>query len=793
MLRTAVPILALALALCAVAGDCPDSHAAKMEPSPSVPLKAHPFNLKQVRLLDGPFKAAMELDRRYLHELESDRLLHMFRVHAGLPSSAEPLGGWEKPDCELRGHTLGHYLSACALMVSATGDEELKAKADAIVAELAKCQAALGDSGYLSAFPESWFDRAEACQPVWAPYYTLHKICAGLLDMHVHCDNQQALDVLKGIARWIKGRTDRLDEGQMQRMLDTTEQGGMNDVLANLYAVTGDADHLALARRFNQRSYNDPLAQGQDKLEGQHVNSFIPNVIGTARQYELTGNQRDRTIAEYFWNQVVGARCYCTGGTSNHEHWRTDPHKLATELGPTTQETCCTYNMLKLTRHLFCWTADPRYADYDERALWNGILATQNPDDGMAMYYVPLASGFWKVFSTPRHSFWCCTGTGMENHAKYGDSIYFHDKDALLVNLLIASEVDWKEMGVKIRQETNFPEQQGTTLIVGAKRPVEFTLRVRVPWWATRGVQARLNGKPLPCDAKPSTYLSIRRTWTNADRVEIDMPMDLYAWPMPDDKTLMAFMVGPLVLAGELGTEGLTPQVFHGQQPGNRGGPVPTPWFLVDSDDLTTWIKPVEGNPLTFRTQNAGQPDAGQPDDVTLTPFYRLFGQRYAVYWHVYRRGGPEHQQMLAREEARARRLQRIVDECKIGDRQSEQAHALKHDRSQSSPFGGRVWRHAHNGWFSYELKVLPDEPMTLACTYWGDDAGQRTFDVLVEGQKIATQTLNRDKPGEFFEVEYRIPEELTRGKEKVTVRFQAHPDNTAGGVFGCAMLKAAQ
>ena len=431
-----------ALVVSAVVALLCSSHAARaQEPLEhvKVELKAKPFDIKHVRLLDGPFKQAMNRTRKYLHEIDSDRLLHTWRLNAGLPSKAAPLGGWEKPSCELRGHTMGHYLSACALMYASTGDRKLKAKADAIVAELARCQKALGESGYLSAFPESFVERAEKCRRVWAPFYTLHKVFAGLQDMYVHCGNEQALEVVEKMAGWLKGRLDKMDRAAMQRMLNSTEQGGMNETLANLYSITGKKDYLSMARRFDQDRYVEPLAKAQDRLKGEHVNSFVPNMIGTARQHELTGSARDRRIVEYFWNQVTGARSYCTGGTSNHEHWRSDPHKLADQLSDCTQETCCTYNMLKLTRHLLCWHGLAKYGDYYERALWNSILATQNPQSGMMMYFVPLAPGRWKMYNVPNDAFWCCTGTGLENHAKYGDSIYFHDDDSLLVSQFIAS------------------------------------------------------------------------------------------------------------------------------------------------------------------------------------------------------------------------------------------------------------------------------------------------------------------------------------------------------------------
>jgi len=764
-------------------------------------LRARPFPLKQVRLLDGPFADATERDRRYLHELESDRLLYMFRENAGLPAPGEPMGGWER--LEVRGHTLGHYLSACALVYASTGDEKLKAKADSIVTELAKCQTALGQSGYLSAFPESFIDRVETLKPVWAPYYTLHKIMAGLLDMYVHCENEEALQILEKMAAWCKSRCDKLSDDQMQAMLNRTEQGGMNEVLANLYAVTGAPDHLALSRRFVQNTYNDPLAEGRDELKGQHVNSFIPNMIGTARQYEMAGTQRDHDIAHFFWHQVTGKRCYSTGGTSNYEHWRTDPNVLSTELSPDSQESCCTYNMLKLTRHLFMWHPEAVYADYYERALYNSILSTQDPETGMMMYFVALNPGHWKVFNTPRDSFWCCTGTGMENHAKYGDSIYFHDDEGLYVNLFIASVLSWPEKGLRIEQQTEFPESDRTRLTFHCDEPVELTLRIRFPYWVKRlpedwevvhcvkgGPPESLleEGGPIPIPGVSPGYLTFRRRWQDGEHVEVRLPMSLHLDRMPDDPTLATIMYGPLVLAGELGTEKLSREMFYakGQRDYDNGPSIEVPIFVTRDDDPEAWIEPVPDRPLAFRTVGVGR-----PEDVTLVPYHMLFGQRYSVYWRIVREGSPEHQEMVAEQEARRARLARTVDAVEIGVRASERAHALEGENTQAGFHQGHMWRHATDGgWLSYTLAVLPDAPVSLSCTYWGSDTGPRTFDILVDGRKIATQTLNRDKPNEFFDVEYPIPPELTRGRKQVTVKFQAHPGNFVGGVFGCAIVK---
>jgi DUF1680 family protein len=591
-----------------------------------------PFSLTDVRLGPGPFRDAFEINRRTLDSLAQDRLLHTFRLNAGLPSSAEPLGGWEKPDCELRGHFAGgHYLSALALLYAATSDDAYKRKANTMVTELAKCQKALG-SGYLSAFPEEFFDRLRAGVKVWAPYYTFHKIMAGHLHAFEHCGNAQALEVALGMAAWVRNWTKGLSDAHMDRVL-LIEFGGMNDVLAELYAITGKEEYLDLARRFDHRALFDPLAARRDELQGLHVNTQIPKVIGAARRYELTGEHRYRDIAEFFWQQVTNERSYCTGGTSNGESWNTPPGVLAKELSATSSECCCSYNMLKLTRQLFTWTGDPRAADYYERTLFNNRLGTQNPEDGTLMYYVPLASGFWKLYGPPLGAFWCCTGTGAEEFAKAADSIYFHDDSSLFVNLFVASEVQWKEKGFRLRQETGFPEQEATEFTVTADRPVEITLRLRIPWWATRGGSVAVNGTPLAAFASPSSYLTLTRTWKTGDRVLLRLPMNVYVHPMPDDASLQAVMYGPLVLAGRLGTEGLTKEMMYGEVPWEVPGKgLPTPEIVASR--AAPWVERVPGERLAFRT-------VGQSPSVSLVPLYRVFGERYAVYWNVRTRSLP--------------------------------------------------------------------------------------------------------------------------------------------------------
>ncbi len=598
---------------------------------------AIPFPLEQVRLLDGPFLDAAKINQRYLRSLPEDRLVHNFRVTAGLPSSAEPLGGWEAPNVELRGHFTGHYLSACGLLYASMGDEELKAKGDAIVADLAKCQAT-NPSGYLSAFPEEFFDRLSEGKGVWAPFYTLHKIMAGNLDMYMHCHNAQALANAEGMARWIGHWLNGISDDHMQRIL-RTEHGGTEEALFNLGAITGNRDYFRMARRFEQPSFFGPLAGHRDELKGLHVNTHIPKVISAARRYELTADPYYHEVAKYFWDEVTEERSYATGGTSNGEGWNTDPGNLSTELSGSSEECCCGYNMLKLTRHNYQWTADPRYMDYYERTLFNSRLGTQDPD-GMKMYYLPLQAGLYKYFGSAYNSFWCCTGTGAEEFAKFSDSIYFHNDDSVFVNLFIASEARWAEKGLTIRQDTRFPEQEGTSITINAKQATDASLNIRIPSWASDGGSVEVNGKPLSVFSSPGSYLKITRTWTDGDRVEVKLPMRLHSEALLGDATRQAAMYGPIVLAGRLGTANLTKEMQYdvdhgptrlGPSFGRQGASVPTAEITVKSPDQIAsagWLQAVDGHALTFQT-------VGQQTPTTLIPLYKILGERYAVYWKV--------------------------------------------------------------------------------------------------------------------------------------------------------------
>lgn len=600
--------------------------------------KSKPFSMTEVRLLPSFWKDTAELNRSWLYSLPNERLAYNFRVTAAIPTDADPLGGWEAPDCELRGHYVGHYLSSCALMHASTGDSFIKAKADELVSMLAECQA---KDGYLGAYPTTFYDRLRNHQRVWAPFYTYHKIMAGLIDMYQHTGNKQALDMALRMAAWADTYSKSFAPDDWQRVL-LVEQGGMNEASFNLYAITGDTRWRDLGYRFEHHKIFDPLASNQDILDHNHANTNIPKVIGAVRGYELTGDTRYRDIAENFYRIVTQHHVYCTGGTSNGEMWHA-PDAIATQLGPAAEECCCSYNMMKLTRHLFGLQPDARHFDYYERLLYNVRYGTQDRN-GMLMYYVPLQPGMYKTFGTPFDAFWCCTGTGSEEYSKLNDSIYFHDDDSVYVNLFVPSTLEWKERGLKLRLTTKLPSDDRITLAVESAPTAPTALQIRVPYWATKGLTVQINGEAQNVTATPSSYVRLERAWKAGDVVTIDVPLTLHLDTTPDDKQVQAAMYGPLVLAALLGTEGLTTAMIYGGSGPRWGDGYPMPSVdlrprmhrdatgnmvqgpAVAADGI--WFEQAEAtreHPLVFHTKGRGPTH-------TLVPLNQNMDERYSVY-----------------------------------------------------------------------------------------------------------------------------------------------------------------
>jgi len=611
---------------------------ALVELKPGAPRIVEEFGLAKVRLLDGPFLRAQQRDARYLLQIEPDRLLHNFRSNAGLKPKAPVYGGWESEEpwiaIRCHGHTLGHYLSACSLMFAATANHTFKERTDYIVAELRECQDA-AKSGLVCAFPDASAPLdaiLTSTHFVGVPWYTMHKILAGLRDANIYTGNPTALEVLVRLSDWAIGHTENLSDQQFQHMLGT-EHGGMNEVLADLYSLTGEPRFRTLAERFCHGALLDPLAQSRDTLDGLHSNTQIPKVIGFNRLYEVTGQANYSRAARFFWSTVVENRTFATGGNGDGEHFF-PPADFVRHLGSAkTMETCCTYNMLKLTRNLFALDPSVIYADYYERALYNSILASQDPDSGMMTYFQPTRPGYLKFYCTPTDSFWCCTGSGMENHAKYGDSIYFHRNDTLFLNLFIPSTLDWKEKGVTITQTTQFPDEDKTRLQLKLEKPTRLTFNIRHPFWC-KTVTIFVNGHRHTTSGEAGRYIPVNRLWRSGDTVEVRLPMTLHTEPLPGQMDVVAVLYGPIVLAGPLGTKGVEPGadiIINERTIGDSlNDKVEVPVLVGEPSEIVRHITRVTGAPLTFQTKSIGR-----PNDINLIPYYRIAHERYNLYWKV--------------------------------------------------------------------------------------------------------------------------------------------------------------
>lgn len=771
---------------------------------PKVPSREQLFETGAVRVTGGYFKELQDADLAYLMRLEPDRLLAQFRVEAGLEPKAKPYGGWESPaqpgqTHSLAGHSLGHYLSALSLMFRQTDDDRLKGRVAYITHELKECQDKRGD-GSLVAFPyereleaDIRAGKVETIDKYWAPFYTIHKEMAGLRDAWLHCGDATAREVLRKFADWCGSVVKGLSDERRERMLNA-EHGGMAEVLADVYAITGEEKYLDYARLYSHHALMDPAARGVDDLTGKHANTQVPKFIGFQRIHELAGDEQAGAAASFFWQTVVKNRTWVNGGNSMHEHFPDpkDMGRLITEEGG--PETCNTYNMLKLTAALYREKPAAAYVDYYENALFNHILSSEAPlvGAGAFVYYTPLRPDFARSYGTDFGSFWCCTGTGMENHARYGEFIYAHDNDSVTVNLFVESELRWEERGLRLRQETRFPAETGTTLVVTEAPAGELSLRIRHPQWlAAKRLAIQFNGKTVKAESEPGGYAVIKRHWRAGDRVSVDLPMTVRVVREPQSPGWVSLFYGPILLAGQLGSEGLAQRDYIGPYtPARAVTPLAkAPVFVVGKDEeIVAHVKAVAGQPVTFQTAGLVK-----PEDVTLAPFYLTHFQRYAIYWQVTDLASWEKRQReIAEAEKQERELdRRTVDRVRIGEQQPEIDHNLKFDRSNSG-IGpqGRRWRDAAGGWFSYELKLPPaPTPSAVRVLYWGRDAG-REFDVLVDGTVIATQKLQGDKE-DYFGVEYPLPPNLVAGKEKVTVRFAAKPDNAAGGVFDVRIVTA--
>jgi DUF1680 family protein len=759
----------------------PEWNETRLKVKPQTEIKAYTFDLKDVQLLNSPFKQAMQVDAAYLLSVEPDRLLSGFRAHSGLKPKGKMYEGWESSG--LAGHTLGHYLSAISMHYASTRQPEFLKRVNYIVKELGECQVAR-KTGYVGAIPKEdtvWAEVAKGdirsrgfdLNGGWSPWYTVHKVMAGLLDAYLYCNNTQALKICKGMADWTGETIKNLDDEKLQKML-LCEYGGMAETLVNLYSITGDKKYLDLSYKFYDKRILDPLAEKKDILPGKHSNTQIPKIIASARRYELNGDKKDKAIADFFWETIVNNHSYATGGNSNYEYL-SEPNKLNDKLTENTTETCNTYNMLKLTRHLFALEPSAKLMDYYEKALYNHILASQNHETGMMCYFVPLRMGGKKDYSSPFDTFTCCVGSGMENHVKYNESIYFRGADgSLYVNLFIPSVLSWKEKGLSVKQESNLPESDRTTLTVTTVKPVQMAIRIRKPKWAGNA-SISINGKKQQLTADAQGYLVLNRKWKNNDKIEFTMPENVYTEAMPDNANRRAVFYGPVLLAGILGNTEPDPL---------KGVPV----FVTSETDPNKWLQMVDKKQLSFNASNIAQ-----PTEVKLIPFNQTKNEYYSVYWDVFT---PESWavQQKAYDEQRKKQQEleaRTTDILRIGEMQPERDHNFGGENAITGEDHQKKWRSTENGgYLQYEMKVDANSQNTLINTYWGMDNRGRTFDIMIDGIKLSTEDLNQYKESRFYDISYVIPIELTKGKQKVTVKLLPKKDNSAGPVYGSRMVK---
>lgn len=763
--------------------------------------KARDLPLQSVRLTGGPLKHAQDLELEYLLALEPNRMLAFLRRSAKLEPKAQGYGGWDGDGRQLTGHIAGHYLSGVSLAWAATGDPRFKERADYIVGELKLIQDAQGD-GYVGALMDR--DRIDGkllfqeltkgiirsggfdLNGMWSPWYVQHKIFAGLRDAYRHTGNRMALDVEIKFAAWAEAILAPLSDEQIQRML-ATEFGGMNEVLADLYADTGDRRWLALAGKFHHVAIIDRLAEMKDILPGVHGNTQVPKLYGALKVYMYTGNETEGMAAKYFWDEVTQHHTFATGGNTRNEYFG-QPDQLSNMVDGRTAETCNVYNMIKMARTLFSMQPDVRFADYHERALFNHILASQDPDDGRVCYMVPVGRGVQHEYQGKFQSFTCCVGSAMESHALHADGLFYESQGneanpKLWVNLYAPSIADWKSAGVKIEVATDLPIGQTATIKITPQASKKFTLAVRRPFWAGDGFGVKVNGSVFKTAAPADSYVEIARTWKPGDTVEVTMPKTLRKEALAGNPDRFAVMWGPLVLAGDLG-----PEIRGGGQARTPAPEVPV--FVAPEEPVANWLKPVAGKPGTFRTAGVGL-----KQEIDFVPFYQLPRRRYAVYWDMYTPAEwtKRETEYLAGEEKRKKLEAATVAFAQPGQMQAERDSNQQGEDSSPVRVEDRFGR-AATKWFSFDLPVDPAHPMTMIVTYSNDNRGPSACDVLIDARKVGEQTGARRSPEQevrFFDVEYPVPADLIADKQKVTVRFEATNGRSTPSVFGVRIVRS--
>ena len=766
-------------------------------------LYADEFPLGDVKLLDGPLQKARDLNIRTLLLYDCDRLLAPYRIQAGLEPRKKAYPNWDGLD----GHVGGHYLAAMA-MNAATGNEECRRRMEYMISELQICADANVKNhpewgkGYVGGMPDSeniWsnFKKGDfqVYSRAWAPFYNLHKMYAGLRDAWLYCGNEQAKALFLGFCDWAIDLTAGLSDAQMEQMMGN-EHGGMNEVLVDAYAITGDPKYLTVARRFSHRMLLDQMSQRVDRLDNLHANTQVPKAVGFARIAELSGDETFNDAAEFFWDIVTGERSLAFGGNSRREHFPS--REACTDFindidGP---ESCNTFNMLRLTEHLHRRNPDARYADYYELATFNHILSTQHPEHGGYVYFTPARPRHYRNYSAPNEAMWCCVGTGMENHGKYGQFIYTHKGNALFVNLFVSSELNWREKGVTLRQETGFPYGETSRITIAGGKGT-FPVLVRYPGWVKPGeFSVKVNGKPVEIITGPGSYVSIDRKWKKGDVIDINFPMHSSVKYLPNVPKYVALMHGPILLGMKTGTEDLAHLIADdsrfGQYASGAKLPLDGAPILIDDhiDRIADHLKPVAGKPLHYTLDIKME----NPIRNEIQPFFEIHDARYMMYWlTLSEQGYKDYLESLARAEKERQELEaRTVDKVQPGEQQPETDHKMETNGSSTGNNNDVFFRDARNGrFFSYLMKTDGRTDLSLRLQFWGvGEWKTHEFDIFVDDELLTSvNNTGKYRISEFKYETFPIPASMLEGKDQVRVKFVAKPGKQVGEIYGVRLV----
>ena len=762
------------------------------------------FPLSQITLLEGPLKHARDLNIETLLKYDCDRLMAPYRKEAGLTPKAKCYPNWDGLD----GHVGGHYLTAMAIN-AATGNKECRKRMEYIISEIAECAEANCKNhpqwgvGYMGGMPNSqniWNGFKDGDFRVysgsWAPFYNLHKMYAGLRDAWLYCSNEQAKSLFLQFCNWAIHITSGLSDEQMERMLGN-EHGGMNEVLADAYAITHEQKYLDCAKRFSHKRLFTPMSQRQDCLDNMHANTQVPKVIGFERISELSGNEDYHVASSFFWDIVTGERSLAFGGNSRREHFPAKDACMDFINDIDGPESCNTNNMLKLTEDLHRRNPEARYADYYELATFNHILSTQHPEHGGYVYFTPARPRHYRNYSAPNEAMWCCVGTGMENHGKYGQFIYTHAGDALFVNLYAASQLDWKERGITLRQETAFPYSENSTITI-AEGKGTFNLMVRYPGWVHPGeFKVSVNGKPADIITGPSSYVSINRKWKKGDVVNINFPMHSSLRYLPNEPQYVALMHGPILLGMITGTESMASLIADdsrfGQYAGGPKQPIDKAPILINNDiaSIPSQLTPVPGKPLHFtlstRTENKIEGE--------LQPFFEIHDSRYMIYWLALTEGSyKQYIDNIAKQEQERQALEAsTVDKVQPGEQQPETDHQMETDESYTGNTNNVFYRDARNGhYFSYLMQTDGLTNLKLRLKYWGvGEWKSHEFDIYIDDVLLRSiNNTGKYRISEFKAETYDIPATLLQDKKQVRVKFVAKPNKQIGEIYEVRLIK---